>query len=155
MKLSIHVLVCALLSIAALTTSACIATDTIYKDEGDLCIGNEGSALSGRTSTVSANEPLRVVVAFGCGSSSCDKLEKANCTVTVDGDRIIIDSFARVAPVDLITTGCTSDCNIFSAQCTIPPLDEGEYTIVHGDETRTLTVPGDTFECNGDAELAF
>ncbi len=126
-------------------------SESIYENKGDVCIGLEGTfvddGFSGRfvSGSVGPDAPLDVSISLGCFSSGCEGLDEAGCSAVVDGNTIRLNSFFRVALSG--ETACPSDCNTFTTTCEIPPLDEGEYTLVYGNETRALTVPADAFEC--------
>lgn len=99
-------------------------------DQGSTClVATEADALG--TVTVYSDE---------CMSSSCDRNEQGSCTATLDGDTITVTSIfsweTATGNVD-----CTDDCGLLSADCTVGPLAAGSYTLVHGSDTETVTVP--------------
>ncbi|TNE87149.1 MAG: hypothetical protein EP330_19465 [Deltaproteobacteria bacterium] len=75
-----------------------------------------------------------------CLSSSCDRGETASCTAVLDGNTITVSSQfdweTATGNVD-----CTDDCGMLEATCTVGPLPAGEYTLVLGSGSETVTVP--------------
>lgn len=74
-----------------------------------------------------------------CLSGSCDVDPEASCTVTAEGQTLVVESRAawsssRVGP-------CTEDCRNLIAVCESPPLQAGTYVVRHGSEEVTLTIP--------------
>lgn len=106
----------------------------VFVDEGDVCMAQQGSDVA---VTVSVQE---------CLSSSCDRDLGGECAATVDGDTITLTSEIRWE-TDTDPEACTDDCGLPSVDCTIPGLPDGTYTVIHGTETTTLTVPI-TGECD-------
>lgn len=99
-------------------------------DRGAAClIATEADALG--TVTVDSGE---------CMSSSCDRDEQGSCTATLDGDTITVTStFSWETATGKVA--CTDDCGLLSAECTVGPLAAGTYTLVHGSDQQTVTVP--------------
>lgn len=94
-----------------------------------------------------------VSVDFGlCLSSSCDEVVESSCTATLDGDTIVVEASATVRSSS--RGPCTLDCRPAVASCQTPPLAEGTYTIVYGEDQVPLTVPlGDQSTCTAEEEL--
>jgi hypothetical protein len=112
---------------------ACEAGDvTSYVDEGRICVEPdelaEFEAGGVLTLTYTANECI----------SACTRVEEAACDAEVHGDRIIVTSEARWAPADEI---CIAVCGVLQAQCTVSVPEDGEYTLVHGDDELRLVLP--------------
>ena len=83
----------------------------------------------------------------GCMSSSCDRNEVASCTATLDGTTITVTSSFSW---ETATSGvdCTDDCGFLIAECDLASaLDDGVYTLVHGSETTTISLPDDGGDC--------
>lgn len=85
--------------------------------------------------------PLFVrVIADGCYSGSCTRHRQGKCETMVHGDNIFISSEFTWQ----LKTGdvqCTTDCIRVNADCQVPPLPAGSYTVYHGKTTRTIDVP--------------
>ncbi len=80
-----------------------------------------------------------VRVAFPtCLSSSCDTLQEASCTLDVSGDVLRISSQGIVESKGKI---CTLDCRAATVECTMEPIEPGDYTVIHGDERQTVSLP--------------
>ncbi len=99
-----------------------------FTDEGELCFTQQLAAVSVQVS------------APDCLSSSCTRNVESSCSATVEGTRIEItsefswDEKGGRAP-------CTADCGIATAECSLGPLADGTYTVVHGEEELQLVVP--------------
>jgi len=116
-----------------LLTAACNgSSDTVLDDVGLACA--EGIA----------DAALPVTVDFqSCLSSSCDHLQSAECTVTLDGTTLTVEATATIHHPDNPTNTCTADCGSAFAECETPILAEGTYTLVYGDQSTELVVPTD------------
>lgn len=118
-----------------------------FVNQGDVCLGGEGWPESERAITTDTAIPI--VVFTACASSSCTKDRSANCTASLGTDgTIVVESKGRYVVNDvhpynpIVFSGCTEDCSTeMNAHCEIPPLDAGQYTLVHGDHTMTFAVP--------------
>lgn len=80
------------------------------------------------------------VVVTECLSSSCDRDEQGSCSASLDGDTITVTS-GFTWETALSGVACNDDCNYPQADCTIGPLAAGTYTLVHGDQQESFTVP--------------
>lgn len=107
-------------------------------DEGTSCL--EAATADG-TGTITVDADV-------CLSSSCDRNGTSSCEATLDGTTITVTSEFSWETATGIGVACTDDCGMLSAACDVGPLPEGTYTIVHGTETTTVTVPT-TEECGG------
>lgn len=98
-------------------------------DEGTVCV--EGEADATATVTVDSNF---------CMSSSCDRNETGSCTATLDGSTInVTSSFSWETATGAVA--CTDDCGRLATTCEVGPLPAGEYTVVHGGDSETVTIP--------------
>lgn len=133
--------------------SACIlpkTEETTFDDEGEACLVRADSQPYEDVSvTLTPDDNLSIMVFFpvGCLSSSCSDIERAECEASVDGTTIEVTSSGLLVR-DTAPRACTDDCGIMTATCSLPDLQEGTYTIVHGDETKEVELPGEP-ECSG------
>lgn len=98
------------------------------EDDGHVCVEND--------------EELEVRVNFNaCLSGSCDSVEDSGCEIAVDADTVTVTSFLEIKTEYEAGQGCTADCGVVSTECSTDALEDGEYTVVHGDHTMTLTIP--------------
>ncbi|MBX2802079.1 MAG: hypothetical protein KTR31_30640 [Myxococcales bacterium] len=100
-----------------------------YVDEGEVCFSADGTDV-----TVD-------VVAPDCLSSSCSRDLGGSCEAVVDGTDITLTSEVTWEQDAGTGIACTDDCGIPMVTCTIADLADGTYTVTHGTETLTLTVP--------------
>jgi hypothetical protein len=88
-----------------------------------------------------STETLSLTVVFpGCLSTSCDRVVSAECNISVSGTRIEITSrgVSESSGAEL----CTSDCRTMKTTCQSDgPLSPGEYSVVHGDDEGSLSLP--------------
>lgn len=120
-----------------------------YENEGSVCLGLDHphglpvDALEG-------DEPFPMIVGFeSCLSSSCSQDLEANCEVEIDGDDIFLSSTGSYGDRTHLEGGmCTEDCRSLYADCGNLILEEGSYTVHHGDETVELTIPSDDPRCH-------
>lgn len=109
------------------------SSDTVretYENEGDVCL------------TTGDDTTLKVTVYFPtCLSSSCDRALSTSCNMTLDGNTIRLESRGRA---EFRGGTCTADCGTLAATCSLPDLPAGEYELVYGKESTTLTWPDDS-----------
>ena len=111
------------------------------EDDGRVCLTSQ----SGGGSEQVQPGILRVEVGFdACLSSSCDTVEEKSCHVTVSGETITVHSSATIKREGL---SCTDDCGFVETTCLTPALEEGDYTLVHGDEQMEFSLPSDGEIC--------
>lgn len=101
--------------------------DVSFADEGEVCFSQTLAAVS-----VEVSAP-------DCLSSSCTRNVEASCSAAVEGTRIEITSDFSWEEKDRGT--CTLDCGSATAACSVGPLADGTYTVVHGEEEFQLVVP--------------
>jgi hypothetical protein len=100
---------------------------TSFVDEGQVCI--------------SSTEQGAVVVRVAfptCLSSSCDTLQDASCTLEVSGDELRVSSQGVVESKGKV---CTLDCRAATVECAIATLEPGDYTVIHGAQRETVSIP--------------
>lgn len=113
-----------------------------YTDEGHFCLTVGPLVGPIEAMTLPADEALHVHVAVNeCLSSSCDTLEKAECSVQVSGQMVTIRSEFRI---HFKSGSCTTDCKLPTAECLAPALPAGTYTFKSGNETRTVEIGSGT-----------
>jgi hypothetical protein len=113
----------------ALIISGCgdDTTRSVTIDTGTVCVRS------------GADGALSVSILFpDCTSSSCDTVRERTCTVSQVGDKIIVHSRAII---DRESGSCTTDCGIVTADCRSAPIDPGDFTIVHGSDSQSMTLP--------------
>lgn len=104
-------------------------SDETRTDVGTVCV--EGEADGTATVFVDSQE---------CMSSSCSRNSTGTCAATLDGSTVTVTS---TFTWEQATGGvpCTDDCGFLGTTCEVGPLPAGEYTIVHGSDTVTVTIP--------------
>lgn len=98
-------------------------------NEGTACLTGEADGAG----TITVNADV-------CLSSSCSRAAEGSCTATVDGTTITVTSeFSwEEATGDV---ACTDDCGSLSTTCTTDALPAGDYTVVHGSSSETISIP--------------
>lgn len=134
----------ALIACAALALCSCLIPQIEryeYTDRGEACLVHTGTDTVDEP--IEPGDDLEIIVFFphGCLSSSCSDVRTTTCTATLVGDEIRVTSHG-VVEEDVSARECTADCGIMAARCFIEIETAGEYTIVHGEETRAVTIPG-------------
>ena len=123
----------------------CVDT-TVVEDRASnqICIQKENLQVG--EDEVVANEVLEVYVVETCSSPSRE-LVYASCDVQVSGSEITISSrFEYETPRELFGSGEAAVCVKQVAQCDLPALEEGSYSIAHGSATFTVEVPTAQFQ---------
>jgi hypothetical protein len=131
-----------------LALAACAGEDREkHVNEGDLCLlPHENAGPDAGTPRLLDDREIELWVSMpGCLSSSCDTDRELTCEVSVAGNEVAIES---VLAWTSKTGSCDADCGFIRATCKIPPLPAGSYLLRHGDETRSVSVPGDTVRCD-------
>jgi hypothetical protein len=118
-----------------------------FKDEGTVCVSPTGqpaepfaSQLPAAPVTFEGDRPVEILVQMPtCLSSSCSKELRASCEVKLagPGELVVTSSGSYVEE----GTTCTADCRALFARCTSPTLPAGTYSVRHGDDRLTVTVP--------------
>lgn len=113
-------------------------TTTVYENQGRVCIESE------------ADGALRVVVEVGCISGSCDRASEPTCSVDVNEKTIEVSSRAVVSRYP---GPCTSDCALLEMECRSAPMSSGTYTLTHGEDSASVTLPTDATHALGDGNF--
>jgi len=100
-------------------------------DDGAVCFGD----------VATDTESTIYIEVDACMSSSCTDDFQGTCEATVEGSEITLNSDIRWDEVTGGNIGCTSDCGIPTASCTLEGLPDGTYTVRFGTQTLTLNVP--------------
>lgn len=102
-----------------------------------VCLITNRDDLNG-TQSFNATTPITVVYdANTCLSSSCSRNAEAAVSAAAEGDTIAIG-------------GCTDDCGFLGAESELGALAEGSYTVTFGEQSLTLTIPGEQVVCFGE-----
>lgn len=105
-------------------------TERTQEDVGNACVQGGG------------DDPALVRVNAGiCLSSTCSQRGEERCSVTVDGDRVVVTSFFSWEEASGRRLACTDDCGMMIAECSAGDLPAGSYTLVHGDQESTVELP--------------
>lgn len=127
-------LACSCLAVITLGVSACEPYDHVYVNEGRVCVEPaEVEAFGGGdvlTLTVRADECI----------SACAEDADATCAAVRDGDRIEVVSEAHYNEG---SGACIALCATLDAECIVEDVPPGDYTIVHGGDSHTLTLPSE------------
>ena len=118
-----------------------------FEDEGDVCLNRFSFD---DQSAIEAEAPIEVIVELPvCLSSSCSSEPQASCQATLDAESntITLTSEGSYLDTSAQAQGCTADCGLLHADCEIPALPEGQYTLTHGQTTYTFEVPSQPEGC--------
>lgn len=138
-------------------TSCGAGSDRIeYQDEGRLCVyASEPAPFDQSPQDFVADAPVYVQVTHhGCLSSSCTADRESACTIDIQSDVFTVSSQGGYIEQPGDFAGCTDDCAILAGTCSTAALPAGTYTIRHGADTLTLTIPSSnqTPPCVGQSE---
>lgn len=115
---------------------------TTLENDGRVCLSSQ----SGGSSDGVPAGILKATVDFNtCLSSSCDTVKKKECHVSLNGQTVTVESSATIEQKG---GACTDDCGFVSTTCLSPPLEEGDYTLVHGDRETAFSLPADDTICD-------
>lgn len=137
------------LAIGLLSACAEDAEPTLktFENEGDVCLNRFSFD---DQSAIEAEAPIEVIVELpGCLSSSCSTDAQASCEVALDAatNTITLTSQGSYLDTSVVDGTCTADCGLLHAECEIPALPEGQYTLTHGQTTYTFEVPSQPEGC--------
>ncbi|MEZ4445410.1 MAG: hypothetical protein R3B72_40425 [Polyangiaceae bacterium] len=106
----------------------CGADDTIVDNEGSakLCLQQDNSV---------------VISAWFEECRSCTHIERAECSLTVDGSTIVVSSSSERIRQEEEGVACNTGCREQFVACGEVSLPDGQYTVTHGDESYSITVP--------------
>jgi hypothetical protein len=140
-KLLVVVAVVSVVSLISLV--GCVRHDDVVReDQGRLCAVASDPVSFEPTppQSFSAGAPVifNVTVAQ-CLSSSCDTDRAVSCSVTRNGQNLVVTSDGSWTS----QTGgsCTADCGILATTCTTDALEPGTYAVQFGGQAMTLSVP--------------
>jgi|GEM_PF-3347735 len=147
--------------VSALGLSSCLSKiDYLtHTDIGDACIADSPEEcefdeqecfLAGESEALVAKKELTVHVKTRACMSSCSKVLDTNCRTSVVGSEITLSSSAEFKVED---DSCEIVCNEAIASCTLPPLEAGAYTVVHGGKSALLEIPG-RISCEESVDVA-
>ena len=118
------------------------------KNEGSVCLFANAELAAEHWNSQDAPQPFAegapvffVFKTKECLSSSCDTEREVRCSVQRDGDVLTVETEASW--VRRTIGGCTEDCGILSTTCQSPALAAGTYTVKHGADSVTFTVPSE------------
>lgn len=127
---------------AAACASACADRSVVVEDTGRVCAypAHPEAEPPGSTVTYEAGQPVFFRVTVDECLSACIEEEVASCSVTRDGDRLVVRStFSYDEPAG--AQACIALCHSLEAVCESEPLEAGSYQVEHGDTTYPLVVP--------------
>lgn len=110
----------------ALSISACeeaAGEQVVEENAGEVCLYKLGTELVIR------------VTRRGCLSSTCDIDRRAECTVTVNGSDVTVDSRFSFTSIE---GDCTFDCGTVVGRCTAPLPPDGPLTVHFGGQSRQV-----------------
>ena len=99
-----------------------------HANEGTVCLSSDVSGVLHAQ-----------VVAPVCLSSSCDRLVGSRCRLRISGDRLEIESSFTIEATG--ARDCTDDCGYATAECSSEAALAGEFTVVHGAESESVSLP--------------
>jgi len=110
-------------------------------NEGPFCLGHAEPGLPSCTPvTFADNTAFSIIVDLSC--RPCAEELQVGCSATLQDDLVTLESFV-IAPTGF--DYCGDDvCDSLFAECQTPPLPDGHYRVVHGDQILELDVPSTT-----------
>lgn len=129
-----------------------------YVDQGRLCVyaSPPATPFDQNTQEFVADAPIHIMVTHhGCLSSSCTEDRESSCTVDIQGQAITVSSQGGYTDTSGAPFGgCTDDCAVVAGTCSTAALPAGTYTLQHGDDSLTLTIPAtaETPPCVGQSD---
>lgn len=112
-----------------------------YQNKGVLCVYPPGAiGADDEDPTVFSYSPgalLRVGVWMPACITSCDYEVDAQCTASVKGGALLVESSGRYTE----HSPCDGTCTPLLATCPLPALAEGSHVVSHGIDQLTLTLP--------------
>lgn len=118
-----------------------------FENDGEVCLNRSGFQ---DDAPVEADTPIELRVELPvCLSSSCSAQAQASCELSVDAttNTITLTSEGSYLDTSAVEGSCTADCGLLHAECEIPALPEGQYTLTHGDTVYTFDVPSEPTGC--------
>jgi hypothetical protein len=118
------VLACA----TALGCSVVDAEETSYTDQGAVCLRSDEAG------------GLQISITFPvCLSSSCERARETSCSLMRADAELVIRSRGEIENVGARV--CTADCGLLQAFCESEPIAPGQYMVVHGSDSATISLP--------------
>lgn len=71
---------------------------------------------------------LEVYFDIPCYGSGCSRHEDSECSVSTDGNRILLDATVVIG-VEVAPQGCTDDCASYTAVCSVGTLEPGDWEV--------------------------
>ena len=113
-----------------------------FENTGRVCLLADPQSFADSPQDFVANQPLTVQVTFdSCLSSSCTRDETAVCEAIADGATVAVTSSASYLDTTNSAQGCTDDCQTLSVTCEVAGLPDGDYSVSHGGNTLSFTIP--------------
>jgi hypothetical protein len=114
-----------------------------YTDQGRLCVyASQPTPFDQNPQEFVADAPIHVMVTHhGCLSSSCTEDRESSCTIDVQGQVVTVSSQGGFTDTSGASVACTDDCALVAGACSTAALPAGTYTLHHGDDSLTLTIP--------------
>ncbi len=127
--------------------TACEQSGTIV-DAGAACIARDDFASGDRpgAADISVGEPIPLFVHAGFGCST--RVLFTECTVEVDGDEAIIRSEMDIEVPGRLPWDNQDMClRVGTAQCDMPPSNEGINRVRYGENVMDISIPGVSEGC--------
>lgn len=102
-------------------------------DEGEICIAPSVVA------EFEAGDDLTFEVILDSCIDACARGVESSCDVRVEGDVIHLDATGSYREGG--SRVCVAVCGVLSAQCVVPDLSPGTYTVRSGEFELSLTLP--------------
>ncbi|RAL23963.1 hypothetical protein DL240_07385 [Lujinxingia litoralis] len=116
-----------------------------YEDEGEVCLNR---SLQADDAPLQEGAPLSVRVELPvCLSSSCTSAPVTSCELSLEDHTITLSSHASYLDTSQPLGSCTADCGLLFAECELPALAAGQYTLIHGEHTYTFAIPSEPVGC--------
>lgn len=124
--------------------SACgsITNTSDFEDTGNATVHPEDEEYHS-DKPLESGTPLNVTVVFSDCISACAETEKADCSVSIDGNEISIEASARINTDE--EQVCIALCGVLTATCELGALDPGEYKIKYGEGSADFSLPNENY----------
>lgn len=116
------------------------------RNQGAVCVAQNPVFLTGTDVSIEADEPTQIGVLIRSCSSTCIEELETSCSYEYDASNSTISVTSQASWRPEAVDVCNNACLVIDATCEGPTLPEGEYTVVHGENEQTLTVPS-TYQC--------
>lgn len=111
-----------------------------------LCVVPQGEYMQSTSAEVTLEEdaPLEMIVGLSLvGSVERGAFIEEYCTVELDGETLVVESRVAFGPGSPSSGTDSAYLDPRFMACDMPALAPGEYDVVHGESTFTLTIPSD------------